>query len=180
MNELLPSEPVVLRSNDNTLELRPLITANAERIFELIEGSPENMSSYDPKAGIRYVSPDAIRDFISEDNSSGVRSFGIWDVSETVEDSVMVGIIELNCWGQEGYTATWVGPAYRRRGYATRAARLLIDFAFNALGLSRIIRTVSQGNIPSIRTTEKLGFALLRINEKGLMTFILKRQQDHD
>jgi RimJ/RimL family protein N-acetyltransferase len=52
----------------------------------------------------------------------------------------------------------WVIDAKRHgRGYATEAARTLMDFAFGALGCHRVIATCQPQNVASWRVMEKLG-----------------------
>jgi|SRR5262249_51393120 len=49
-------------------------------------------------------------------------------------------------------------PTARRQGYGTEAARLLLDFAFNDLGLGRVSLRVFASNEAALRTYEKVGF----------------------
>ena len=55
-----------------------------------------------------------------------------------------------------------IAPGRQRRGYAAEAGRLLIDYAFDGLGLARIVATTEYGNQASQRVMEKLGMALER------------------
>jgi GNAT superfamily N-acetyltransferase len=50
-----------------------------------------------------------------------------------------------------------VSPDYRRNGYATEAARALIDYAFQHLRLKRVIAETDYDNIASIGVMRKLG-----------------------
>jgi RimJ/RimL family protein N-acetyltransferase len=43
------------------------------------------------------------------------------------------------------------------QGYASEAAQAVRDFAFNTLGIKRLIAMIDPGNRPSIRVAEKLG-----------------------
>ena len=52
-------------------------------------------------------------------------------------------MLRRDCWG---------------RGFATEAARVLLDFAFGELGLHRVFAVVDEDNPASIRVVEKLGF----------------------
>jgi RimJ/RimL family protein N-acetyltransferase/catechol 2,3-dioxygenase-like lactoylglutathione lyase family enzyme len=52
----------------------------------------------------------------------------------------------------------WVLPAARRRGHATRIARLLAEHAFS-LGVIRVAAYVNVGNVASERVLERAGFA---------------------
>jgi RimJ/RimL family protein N-acetyltransferase len=59
-------------------------------------------------------------------------------------------------------------PDHHGRGYATEAARPLIDFGFDVCGLHRIVGRLEARNVASARVLEKLGMrreALLVENE---------------
>jgi ribosomal-protein-alanine N-acetyltransferase len=53
-----------------------------------------------------------------------------------------------------------ISPAHRRQGYATEAARALIDYAFQHLRLKRIIAETDYDNIASIAVMKKLGMRI--------------------
>ena len=53
-------------------------------------------------------------------------------------------------------------PAYHGHGYATEAARGLIDFAFTALHLGRIVATTEYTNERSQAVMRRLGMTLAR------------------
>jgi ribosomal-protein-alanine N-acetyltransferase len=55
-----------------------------------------------------------------------------------------------------------IGRAYWGKGIGTSAARLVIDYALNILGLVEIQAEVLQYNMASIHLLEKVGFHLLR------------------
>ena len=48
-------------------------------------------------------------------------------------------------------------PAYAGRGYATEAARALVDLSFGPLRLRRVYAVCFSGNEPSWRLMERLG-----------------------
>lgn len=56
-----------------------------------------------------------------------------------------------------------IDPRYQGRGYATEAARALIDIGFVELGLSVIFATCDTRNTASFRVMEKLG--MVRVGE---------------
>jgi len=60
-----------------------------------------------------------------------------------------------------------ISPAQRRQGYATEAARALIDYAFDELQLGRIIATTTNDNTASIGVMIKLG---MRVDRNPLPT----------
>jgi ribosomal-protein-alanine N-acetyltransferase len=53
-------------------------------------------------------------------------------------------------------------PAHQRQGYATEAARVMIDYAFTQLRLKRIIATTTYDNAASTAVMRKLGMRITR------------------
>src|SRR5689334_7791374 len=53
-------------------------------------------------------------------------------------------------------------PQQRRRGYATEAARALVEYAFSALGLRRILATTTYDNAASVAVMRRLGMLVER------------------
>ena len=53
-------------------------------------------------------------------------------------------------------------PAFRGRGYANEAASAVRDYAFEVLGLERIVAITSPDNEASAKLLERLGFACER------------------
>ncbi len=53
-----------------------------------------------------------------------------------------------------------IAERYRNNGYATEAARALIDYGFHKLHLPRIIAFTNRGNRTSVRVMEKMSMAL--------------------
>ncbi|NVO21617.1 MAG: GNAT family N-acetyltransferase [Bacteroidetes bacterium] len=51
----------------------------------------------------------------------------------------------------------WIGEPYWNQGYATEAARAIIDFGFQSLGLHKIYANYFSNNAASGRVMEKIG-----------------------
>jgi len=64
---------------------------------------------------------------------------------------------EENRQGEIGFIAH---PAHHGHGYATEAARPLLRFAFETLGLHRVVGRLEPRNVASARVLEKLGMRL--------------------
>jgi [ribosomal protein S5]-alanine N-acetyltransferase len=84
----------------------------------------------------------------------------------------LVGVCGLVPWlGPFGFSARtapevalhWsVAPAHQRQGYATEAARALVDYAFSELQVHRVIATTTYENVASIGVMRKLGMRIER------------------
>ncbi len=53
-----------------------------------------------------------------------------------------------------------ISPAHRRQGYATEAARALVDYAFQHLHLKRVVATTDYDNVGSIGVMRGLGMCI--------------------
>jgi RimJ/RimL family protein N-acetyltransferase len=76
------------------------------------------------------------------------------------ETDELVADVSL-CWASEAHRQGEIGflvhPAHQGKGYATEAARALLDFAFGGLGLHRVVGRLEARNTASARVLEKLG-----------------------
>jgi len=88
------------------------------------------------------------------------RSQIVFGIVETGSDR-LVGVADLHgiAWAARvaeiGY---WVGREYWGRGYATEAVSLLVQYAFEMLGLEKLWARVYEPNRASIAVLEKNGF----------------------
>lgn len=53
-------------------------------------------------------------------------------------------------------------PQHRGRGFALEASRAVLEYAWNVIGLTRVIAIVSPGNAKSIRLLETIGMRFER------------------
>jgi RimJ/RimL family protein N-acetyltransferase len=80
-----------------------------------------------------------------------------------LETGEVVADISLWCVSeghQQGEIGFIVHPAHQGKGYATEAARPMLDFAFDTVGLHRVVGRTEARNIASARVLEKLGMRL--------------------
>jgi len=85
---------------------------------------------------------------------------------ERKEDGKVIGLVGFICRDHRQGEIGWaLGVEHRGQGYATEAARALMDYGFNSLGRHRIHADTSSDNLASWRIMERLGMrreALLR------------------
>jgi RimJ/RimL family protein N-acetyltransferase len=76
------------------------------------------------------------------------------DSGELIADVSLLWASEAHRQGELGFV---VHPAHQGRGYATEASRPMLDFAFEALALHRVVGRLEPRNVGSARVLEKLG-----------------------
>ncbi len=91
-----------------------------------------------------------------------------WTI-ERKEDGEQVGMISfhdiypLHARADLGF---WIVRRFRNKGYATKAAKALIEYGFSKLGLERIQSLCAVENEPSIHVLEKIGMKRDALLEK--------------
>jgi len=77
---------------------------------------------------------------------------------ERKEDGKVIGLLGLIRQDHGQGEMGWVlGVEYRGKGYATEAARALMEYGFNSLGLHRIHADTSTDNLAARKIMERLG-----------------------
>ncbi|HEU5354359.1 MAG TPA: GNAT family protein [Actinocrinis sp.] len=82
---------------------------------------------------------------------------------DRVSDGAFIGWCTLNKWNPDFRSASLgycFGEAAWGHGYATEAARALLQWAFDTLDLNRVQAEADTRNMASARVLEKLGFVL--------------------
>ena len=82
--------------------------------------------------------------------------------SRVDQDATPVGLIGLNNMNLHSRSAEyWIyigDTPNRRKGFGSDATFLLLEFAFNSLGLHRVYLQVMEDNLPALNLYRKLGF----------------------
>ncbi len=87
--------------------------------------------------------------------------FGVWVIVEREAQTVVGDIGFMGPPGPDGTVEVGysVIPDGRRRGYATEAARALVEWVLHQPGVRMVVAGCEKKNVPSIRTLEALGFS---------------------
>ena len=159
------------------LRLRPVGLHDVFSLFEMFD-DPEHMHYYP-----RTFSLEETRNWIRW-NMRGYRTFGygLW-VMERSGDGEFVGQCGLTNQLVEHEQFVEVGWHTRRamwgHGYAAEAGIVCRDYAFEALGLDRLISLIRPENEQSARVAQKLGMAVWRETIKaGLIHHVYSMTRD--
>lgn len=116
-----------------------------------------------------YTSEDLVMKYIPEGvfTAEDTRSFVTKNMGDKAEKfpvfllgkDILIGhIVFHKYFGEHTYEIGWVfNPKYYNQGYASEAAQSILRYAFQEMGLHRIIATCQPENIPSYKVMEKLG-----------------------
>lgn len=138
------------------LELRAYAIEDLPRIFEILYGNEHarvltgDVSTFDDTRK-------TIEGYIRRQEADG---YSFWAVVERASGDVVgeAGLKPLEDVGPDVEIGYAFGPAWWGKGYATEAARAILDKAFGSLGLERVVAVTDDDNIGSQRVIAKLGF----------------------
>mgnify|MGYP001467995742 FL=1 len=158
---------------DNDIILRPLIKDDSRRLSELCNNKKiwDNLRDFIP---FPYTENDALN-FIEMCQSEEPQvTFGIEYKNELVG---VIGLIpQKDIYRLSAEIGYWIGEDYWNKGIATRSTSLIVDYAFNKLGLIRLFTGVFDFNTASQRVLEKAGFKQEGIFKKS----VIKNDIIHD
>ncbi|MFM7686648.1 MAG: GNAT family N-acetyltransferase [Actinomycetota bacterium] len=83
-----------------------------------------------------------------------------WAICDT-ETGRIAGGVEVRLQDHEVNLSYVVFPGFRRRGYATRAAKLALDYATEVLGAATAVIKVLEGNQASLAVAKRLGATVI-------------------
>jgi len=145
---------------------------DAQSLTGLVSRNKYFWSTYEPLQRPEYYTIDAQYKKIQESlylmGSKREYTFGIYELGT----NNLIGHISLYAIKRLPYSSAFVGYAmdeiYVGKGIVTEAVELVVQFAFEQIGLHRVEAYVSTENSASIRVLEKSGF-----QQEGLLRKLL-------
>jgi RimJ/RimL family protein N-acetyltransferase len=159
---LPPAERIILRSPTDSVYLQQLVPDDAPAVFNLIAYDPGHLRQHGDDTADRYPDVASVATSIEHPDNPDKYRFGIWD--EQGAGRMMVGRNNLTPKSETvAELGSFVGKQYLGRNYAARGRTLLIDFAFNTLGMEEVYCDIAIGNEASRRSVEGTGFQIADI-----------------
>ncbi|MFJ7649892.1 GNAT family N-acetyltransferase [Lysinibacillus sp. NPDC097279] len=145
---------------------------DAQSLMGLVSRNKYFWSTYEPLQRPEYYTVEAQYKKIQESlylmNSKREFTFGIYELGT----NNLIGHISLYAIKRLPYSSAFVGYAmdeiYIGKGIVSEAVELVVQFAFEQIGLHRVEAYVSTENSASIRVLEKSGF-----QQEGLLRKLL-------
>ena len=138
--------------------IRPFREEDATDLFEAVRESVDDLTPWMPWCHAEYSISDA-RDWIGK-KIAGFQSHDEFHFAIIDGNGRLVGVCGLHGIRRENRLANlgyWVRSSQLRRGIATRATRLLADWAFKNTEIHRLEILVAIRNLPSLRVAAKAG-----------------------
>ena len=139
------------------LTLRPVTDADADDLFAL-HSDAHVLRYWDSPP---WSDPARAGRFIAGSRQLAEDGTGARLAIDRTADGTFLGWISLSRWNPDHRSAALgycLGEAAWGRGYATEAARAVLEWAYAALDLNRVQAETDTRNVASARVLEKLGF----------------------
>lgn len=130
-----------------------------------------DQSKYMYKVSYPYTMEDAKQYFNyldSVQNGDTTYELGIFDN----EEDTFIGVIALeniNFECQNSEIGYWIVKDFWKKGYASEACKLIIEYAFKELGLNRLYANLQKENTASLALLTSLGFQVEGLLRKHVM-----------
>lgn len=150
----MPPEPTTIETA--RLRLEPTTPDHAEDLWASVQASLPELQKYMSWAA--DVSQESIEAFTRGSKLHWAEGTG-WDFA-VVHDGTAAGTIGLNRYDELWRCANlgyWIRTDLAGQGLVTEAARAVVEFGFEIVGLNRIELVADLENDPSWRIAEKLG-----------------------
>ena len=150
------------------LVLRPMRTADAYDMYEYacLEEVTEFLL-WSPHPSVSYT-----RDYLAYIESR-YATCDFFDWAVTLKDSGKmigtVGFTKIDTSNNSAEIGYVLSPQYHGQGIALEAARRIVEFGFDTVGLHRIEAKFMKGNAASLRVMEKLGMTLEGYSVDGML-----------
>lgn len=143
---------------DNDIELRLHDNGNIEEFFHLIDRNRLFLNRWLDWEDM-HQSPEDSRQYMLLERKNLGKLAAINTVIEyRGKVAGSIGLMIHNwAWGH-GEIGYWLGEEFTGKGIITRAAKTMLDYAFNTVGLHKIIIRAIKENEASWKVAERLGF----------------------
>lgn len=143
--------------HDN-LKLKLLDLQDAERIFELTDGSRSYLREWLPWVDYSKTIEDS-KEFIKGTRISFASNKSL--TAAIIYQNEIVGVAgfnELDWSNKVAYIGYWLGEGYQGKGIMTAVAKELTDYAFNYYKMNKVEITAAEFNHRSRAIPKRLGF----------------------
>jgi ribosomal-protein-serine acetyltransferase len=152
---------------NDSIELRALEDAHALLIWQLVEGNRPYLRKWFSWVD-KMITLDDFTRFVGASKICNINgtdySFLIYYESVPVG---RIGIYDIDAGKKHGAIGYWLDESFTGKGIITKAARCLVNYAFNVLGLHRVDIKCGTGNFKSQAVPERLGFNVEGMIEMG-------------
>lgn len=168
---------LILRGRN--IEIRLLTHENAKELLDYYVRNREHLRTFEPSRDeafytLEFQKRDLIENYKQFLNGAGA-NFGIFKndrfIGKIRISNIVMGVFK------NAFVGYSIDKDEQRKGYMKEALRLVLDYAFNDLGLHRIEATTLVDNIKSQAVLLACGFKEIGISEKYL--FINGEWRDH-
>ena len=159
--------------NDETIRIRALEPEDLEYLYKW----ENDMDLWDVSDTLTPFSHFTLKKYIDNAHEDIYRSKQLRLMIVSLEDNEPLGLIDLYDFDpyhqRAGLGIMIHNSENRKRGYATSAIKLMLDYCFETLGLNQVYSSVPSCNIASRKLFEGIGF-----NQTGYRKQWLKRGKD--
>ena len=152
---------------NSDLELRQLQMSDSKDIFKIIDNQRTYLGKWLPFVEFTKKQEDSeffVRSVVNFPQDKLEYTFSIRKKNKLIGLIGFKGTDTVNKITEIGY---WISQEFQKQGIVSRSVEILCDFAFDDLGLNRIVIKCAVDNQASINIPKRLGFIFEGIERDG-------------
>jgi RimJ/RimL family protein N-acetyltransferase len=171
--DLTPHESIKVVAGDG-LMLKQMVSEDAEAVFSLIDLDRDYLKHLDEDLVEKYKTAAAVRMSITVPDNPNNVPIAIW------ENNKVIGGMNLQF--RPGHIADlsfWTGRRYEGQTHGVRAIKMLTEYAFRHLEITRLVSFVQPGNKAAENVLKEVGFihlGIVFINRKPRWEYELRHK----
>ncbi len=139
----------------------PIHEKYAWRICDFVTVNSDRLKRFFPNTLEQNLTPDLSKYFVEKKVKQFLNKEEFLFVLKEKENRTVIGLVyikKLDWKRQQAELAYCIGYQYEGKGWMTRSAKALSNYAFEKLGLKTIQIIVHESNLASIKVAEKCGY----------------------
>jgi ribosomal-protein-serine acetyltransferase len=153
---------------DEEIELRVPLEEYAEETFSIVKSNYEHLHEWTNWVNEK-TSVETIREFYKSCPKSLKNDNPLFGLVIFYKGKIVggTGFHEINRSDKSAETGYWLAKEVNGRGIVTKSVKRIIDYAFEEMGMNRIVIKCAPDNLKSRAIPEKLGFTQEGIERDG-------------
>ncbi len=145
---------------DKDIELRSVVEKDAEEILEIVKRNYEHLRPF-----LHWVTEDysleSAQDFIRQTQKAAAENTSrTFDIIYHEKIVGVISFVKFNWTSRRTEIGYWIDKNYEGKGIITESCKILINYAFEELGMNRIEIRCAMENVKSRAIPERLNFKL--------------------
>lgn len=163
--ESLASQRIEI-AGSNGMVLKQWLPEEAPVIKALMDFDPEHLNRNHQHIAESFQTAEELQAHLERLRGTRMLFFGLWPNNEKMVGAMYLLLDDERAEPVTASTGVWVGKEHIGHGYSAQSLRVLMPYAFQNMGIERVVADVVSTNLYSTRILRKAGFKLSSVSKR--------------